>query len=194
MSRIVRTIALSGAAAAAVLATAATATADTPEAATTAVHEAVANASGAHVKLPSGKTIRVAGMDSVSYRADAVHRTAVVKLAAGPTAQPDNGWEGSPPISNGIDPRQGSVPQQVPGYGPQQIQTQAGGGSLAVGVVVILLLGTIAFFRVKKDAKVGDAVLFVFLGVALSGTIIGALATNLTGAGITSIGGVLGGL
>jgi hypothetical protein len=195
MSRIVRTIALSGAAAAAVLATAATASADTPEAATTAVHEAVANASGAHVTLPSGKTIRVAGMDSVSYRADAVHRTAVVKLAATPTTQPDNGWEGSPPISNGLDPRQGSTPQQVPGYGPQQIQTQAGAGAVSTTVVAGLVLLILVVTAVKKSGlKVGWAVACVALGVLLAPTFVGPLVGQLTGSGISAFGNIWGGL
>jgi hypothetical protein len=197
MSRIVRTIALSGAAAAAVLATAATATADTPEAATVAVHEAVANATGAPVTLPSGKAIRVAGMDSVSYRADAAHRTAVVKLAATPTPEPDNGWVGTPPGANGTapDPRLGSVPQQVPGYGPQQITTQAGAGAVSVTVVAGLVLCIVVGVLIKKSGlKVSWAILCIALGVLLAPTFIGPLVETLSGNGISAFGSIWAGL
>ena len=80
------------------------------------------------------------------------------------------------------------------GYG-QQITTQAGGGAIGVGIVVILLLGGLVFVKVKHSGlKAGDAVLTTLFGIALSGTVIGAMGNDLTKSVGGSVGGMLGGL
>ncbi|RAJ42022.1 hypothetical protein K388_07496, partial [Streptomyces sp. KhCrAH-43] len=78
MSRIIRTLAVSGAAAAALLGTATVASADDSADVPASVQAAADHAAGTPVSLPDGRVIHVTGLDSVSYRADAAHRTAVV--------------------------------------------------------------------------------------------------------------------
>lgn len=85
--------------------------------------------------------------------------------------------------------------QQVPAGYNEQIQTQASGGAIGVGVVAIMVFGLIVFFRVKGGhLKVGDAVVVTFLGVALAGTVIGGMADQITGSGVGALSNVLGGL
>ena len=194
MNQTIRRIAVSGSAAVALLGGAAaitTATADTASATETAVDRAT----GAPVTMPDGRTIHVRGLDTAAYRADAGHRTAVVRLAATNGTQP-GGTAGIDDSLNGPAP-QGGVGQQIqqPGYNPQQVQTQAGGGTVAVGIVAILVLGIVVFFRVKsRQMKAGDAVLVGLFGIALSGTFIGAMGSQITTSLVGSLGGVLGGL
>lgn len=187
MSRIVRTIALSGAAAAALFATAGTATASTPEEVTAVVQSAGQSVAGTPVALPSGKTIRVTGMDSVSYRADDSHRATVVTLADDFDSG-GSGWVGTPPTNNGLDPRVGSAPQTGT-YSPQQIQTQAGAGSVSITVAIglALLIVVIVMVRGSKITAV-QAILCVALGVYLAPTFVGPLIQQLGG----SVGGSLG--
>lgn len=181
MNRIVRAIALSGAAAAAVMATATTASADTPEAAETAIQSAVDRAAGAPVTLPSGKKLHVRGLDSVAYRADASHRTAVVQLAA------------DQPGSN-------MTTFDQPGFSPQQVQqpqvqTQAGGGALGTGAVIALVLGVVLFFGLKANRVTkGWAFTCIAMGVVLSGTFIGPLIQQLGGSGVQAFGNLFAGL
>ncbi|MFC5802786.1 hypothetical protein [Streptomyces formicae] len=196
MNTTIRRIAVSGSAAVALLGGAAaitTATADTASAAE--IQTVVDKASGAPVTMPDGRTVHVRGLDSAAYRADASHRTAVVQLAAATDTQP-GGITGMTQSLNGPAPQSGAGQQiQQPVYNPQQVQTQAGGGAIGVGVVVILVLAIIVIVRVKNGPlKAGDAVLSGLFGIALSGTVIGSMGSQITGSLVSSLGGVLGGL
>lgn len=200
MNPTVRHIAVSGSALVALLGGAAAITAaSAPTASATEMQTAIDRATGASVTLPDGRTTYVRGMDAAAYNATPEQHTVV--LAA---AKSDDDPAG---ISNGLtaDGGQGAAitspnsPQapvngQQTGYN-QQVTTQAGGGTIAIGIVVIIVFGTVAFLRVKKnDAKVFDAVIFTFLGVALSSTVIGAMITQMSNSGVGSLGGILGGL
>lgn len=196
MNESFRRIAVSGSAAVALLGGVATLTVVTAEpASATEIQAAVDRATGAQVTLPDGRTMHVPGLDNAAYRADAGHYTAAVTLASNTNPgiasglTPDNNGTGSA-LQNPFNT--GQVPA---GYG-QQIQTQAGGGAvLGTGIVALLLLGIVVFFKIKHGSiKVGDAVLVAFLGVALSGTVLGVMAKSMTETGIGSLGGVLGGL
>lgn len=198
MNESFRRIAVSGSAAAALLGGVATLTVASAEpASATEVQAAVDRATGAKVTLPDGRTMHVPGLDAAAYRADAGHYTAAVTLASAKT-------DTTPGITNGLTPDTGGSgsalqnpynQQQVPaGYG-QQIQTQASGGVIGVGIVVILVLGITVFVKVKHSGlKVGDAVIVTLFGIALSGTVIGALGNDLTKSVVGSVGGMLGGL
>jgi hypothetical protein len=123
------------------------------------------------------------------------HQATVLAIARTDTTDPND-------ITNGLTPDNGSGAQlqnpnnlQPAGVNGQQIQTQASGGVIAGGVVAIAILGLIVFFRVKGGhLKVGDAVVVMFLGVALAGTVIGGMADQITDSGVASLNGVLGGL
>lgn len=194
MNESFRRIAVSGSAAVALLGGVATLTAVTAEpASATEIQAVVDRATGAKVTLPDGRTMHVPGLDAAAYRADAGHYTAAVTLAS----------DTNPGISNGPTPDNGSgsalqnpfnTGQLPAGYG-QQIQTQASGGAIGVGIVVILLLGGLVFVKVKHSGlKAGDAVLTTLFGIALSGTVIGAMGNDLTKSVVGSVGGMLGGL
>ncbi|MEU0589948.1 hypothetical protein [Streptomyces ardesiacus] len=190
-----RRIAVSGSAAVAVLGGAATVTLAAPSPATAATAERVVErAVTAPVTLPDGRTIRITGMGGYGHQATAKQ----VAVVAGFRSDTEPG--SSDGITNGLTPDGGTgaqltnPQQQAPAGYQQNLQTQAGGGTLAVGIVAIFILGTIAFFRVRGSVKIGDAVLFTFLGVALSGTVVGVMATQITQSGVGSLGGVLGGL
>jgi hypothetical protein len=212
--RIVRTIALSGVAAAAVLGTATTSSAATPETVHTVVEAAVDRAAGAPVTLPSGTRIHVTGMESAAYRATDVHRTAVVQLAAAtPAPKPPKGgtkgiedslddFEGANNEVGGQQPQGGigqQIPQQPAGYGmqqPQQMQTQAGAGTgLGVGAVVILVLSIVLVFGLKggKVSK-GWAIACIVLGVALGGTVVGGIVSQISGSGVSAVNNIFGSL
>ncbi|WP_333745132.1 hypothetical protein [Streptomyces ardesiacus] len=195
MTSALRRIAVSGSAAVAVLGGAATITLAAPSPATAATTEhVVERAVTAPVTLPDGRTIRITGMGGYGHQATAKQ----IAVVAGFRSDTEPG--SSDGITNGLTPDGGTgaqltnPQQQAPAGYQQNLQTQAGGGTLAVGIVAILVLGTIAFFRVRGSVKVGDAVLFTFLGVALSGTVVGVMATQITQSGVGSLGGVLGGL
>ena len=181
MTTTIRRIAVSGSAAVALLGGAAAITVmDAPQASAVETHTVVERAVTAPVNLPDGRTIRITGMGGYGHRATEAHVATVAAYTPG-TGQ---GAQLQTPYNTGQTPAN---------Y--QQVQAQAGGGTIAVGVAAILILGIVAFLRVKKrDAKAFDAVLFTFLGVALSGTVIGAMATQITNNGVGSLGGVLGGL
>lgn len=124
------------------------------------------------------------------------HEATVVAIAKADANDPAG-------ITNGITPDNGSgaaIQNPVDGLQPanvnqQQIQTQASGGAIAGGVVAILLLGFITVVRVKsRDIKVGDAVLVGLFGIALSGTVVGAMGDQITDSAISSLGNVLSGL
>ncbi|MFE4671093.1 hypothetical protein [Streptomyces sp. NPDC056723] len=192
MNSIVRRIAVSGSAAVALLGGAAaitTATAPTASAAEIQTH--IDRATGAPVNLPDGRTIHVRGMDAAGYTASpAQHR---VVLAAASDDQPDPSNITGGPVPGAGAPVQN--PNQTPAGTNQQLQTQAGGGTVAVGVVAILILGIVVFFRVKKhDLKAGDAVLVGLFGIALSGTVVGAMGSQLTNSLVGSLGNMLGNL
>lgn len=201
MNATLRRIAVSGSAAVALLGGAPViATATAPTASAADMETAINRATGAPVKLPDGRTTYVSGMDAAAYTATPEHTRTIVLAAAKAEDDPAD-------ISNGLTPDNGSgaalqnpnqpnVNGQVNGVNPQQIQTQAGGGTvIGVSAVAILLFVIIAYFRIKKhDAKVGDAVLFTFLGVALGGTVIGGMISQMTNTGVSSLGGIFSGL
>lgn len=146
--------------------------------------------------VSGGATIALLG--GAAATADAAtpeHAATVIAIARTDTTDPNG-------ITNGLTPDGGQGAQlqnPVTGIQPagttQQIQTQASGAAIGTGVVAILLLGTVVFFRIKHGhMKVGDAVVVILLGVALAGTVIGGLADQITDSGVASLGGVLGGL
>jgi len=199
MNATLRRIAVSGSAAVALLGGAAAITlADSPTASATEFETAVNRATGAPVNLPDGRTLHVRGLDAASYTASAEQHSVVVLAAAKSDDDPAG-------ISNGTTPDGGSgaalTNPNSPATGTQtgynqQVTTQAGGGAvLGTGIVAMLLLGVIVFFKIKHHSiKVGDAILVAFLGVALSGTVFGVMAKTMTEQGVGSLGGVLSGL
>lgn len=183
MSVTLRQITLSGSAAIALLGGAAAITlADSPTASAatqTVAHRAVT----APVTLPDGRTMRITGMGGYG------HTATVAAYKGGTTGLTPDGGSGAQlqnPYNTG----------QVPATYQQQISTQSSGGvALGAGIVAILVLGVIVFFKIKHGhLKVGDVVLVGLLGVALSGTVIGTMAHQITNSGVSSLGGVLGGL
>jgi len=182
MNATIRRIAVSGSAAVALLGgTAAITVMDAPQASAAEIQAAVDRATGAPVNLPDGRVMHVRGLDNVSYKADAGHHTATVQLAAN---NPGSGFNPQTPVT-------GQTPADY-----QQIQAQtAGGGTLAVGIVVILVLGIIVFFKVKHGhIKAMDATLVGLLGISLAGTIVGSMGSSLTNSLVGSLGSALGGL
>ncbi|MEV6547971.1 hypothetical protein AB0M57_04585 [Streptomyces sp. NPDC051597] len=198
MNAVIRRIAVSGSAAVALLGGAAViTTASAPSASAAEIQSAVDRAAGAPVSMPDGRVVYVRGLDAAAYKASGEQREVIVQAAAKTDTGPGQGSG----ISTGLtlNGGQGAAiqnPQTPAVYNQQQITTQAGGGAmLGTGVVAMLLLGLIVFFKIKHGSiKVGDAVLVAFLGVALSGTVIGAMATQMTNSGVGSLGGILGGL
>ncbi|MFI1867379.1 hypothetical protein [Streptomyces jumonjinensis] len=189
MSRVVRMLAVTGAAAVAVLGTGpSAAAADTPETATAVVEAAVRQAAGAPVTLPSGRTIRIGGMESAAYRADAGHRSTVVRLAADPV--PDGGGVSGMNLN-----QQPLEVRQQPGYGTQQVRTQAGGGAIGVNVAIGLALLVIVIVGTKKGhVRWPWTAACVALGVYLAPTVVGPLIQGLGGSVGQSLGNVWGGL
>lgn len=137
-----------------------------------------------------------AGTATVATAATPEHAATVVAIARTDTTDPND-------ITNGLTPDNGTGSQlqnpvggvQPAGVNGQQIQTQASGAAIGTGVVAILLLGTIVFFRVKGGhLKVGDAVVVMFFGVAIAGTVIGGMADQITDNGVASLGSIFAGL
>jgi hypothetical protein len=199
MNNTIRRIAVSGSAAVALLGGAAAITAaSAPTASAVEIETTINRATGAPVNLPDGRTIHVRGLDAAAYKASPDH-TATVILASAKTDSTDPSG-----ISNGITPDggQGSAIQNpnTPATGQQngvneQVTTQAGGGTVAVGIVSILVLGIIVFFKVKHGhLKTSDAVLGGLFGIAVSGTFIGAMGSSITNSLVGSFGSMLGGL
>ncbi|MGW1845754.1 hypothetical protein [Streptomyces sp. NPDC001966] len=181
MSRIIRTLAVSGAAAAALMGSASVAAADSPDT-VTAIEAAADHAAGAPVSLPDGRTLHVRGLDSVSYRADASHHTAVTTLADGIGTN----LQGNNSEVNGIGT---SLNPQ------QQVQTQASAGGISTVAVAALALGIIVFFGLKNGrlAKGWFAVSLI-LGVLLSGTVVGPMVSQLTGSSVSMFGNFWAGM
>lgn len=147
--------------------------------------------------VSGGATIALlGGTATTTFAATPEHEATVIAIA-----QSDS--DGTDGITNGLTPDtdSGSPLQnpnntgQLPAGYQQQVTTQASGAAIGTGVVAILILGIVVFFRVKGGhLKVGDAVVVVLLGVALAGTVIGGMADQITNSGVTSLGGVLSGL
>jgi hypothetical protein len=156
------------------------------------------NATIRRLAVSGGATIALLAGATATATADSPEHEATVIAIAKADGQP-GGTDG---ITNGLTPDSGSGSQlqnpvsgQAPAGTNEQIQTQASGGAVGAGVVAILVLGIIVFVRVKhRDIKPGDAVLVGLFGIALSGTVIGAMGDSLTESAIASLGNVLGGL
>ena len=119
---------------------------------------------------------------------------AIAKTDTAPGSADGIGRDLAPNGSVGAPIQNPNINQMPAGYN-EQIQTQASGGVIGAGVVAILLLGTIVFFRHKGGhLKAGDAVVVTLLGIALAGTVVGTMGSQITGSAISSLGGVLGGL
>ncbi|HEY9375231.1 hypothetical protein [Streptomyces sp.] len=197
MNQTIRRIAVSGAAAVALLGGAAAITvADSGTASATELQTAVDRATGAPVNMPDGRTVHIRGLDAAGYQASGEHRSAVITLAAAGTDDDPAG------ITSGLTPDNGGAGAQLQnpvngtqtGYN-QQIQTQASGGAIATGIVAILVLGIIVFFKVKHGhIKTFDAVLVGLLGISLAGTVVGGMGSQLTNSLVGSLGTMLGGL
>lgn len=198
MSVTFRQIAVSGSAAVALLGGAAAITlADSPAASAetqTVAHRAVT----APVTLPDGRTMRITGMGGYGHQASGEH-IATVAAYRTDTATTPPGADGG--VGTGLTPDGGAgaaitnpVNGTQTGYN-QQIVTQSSGGYIAAGVVAILVLGIIVFFKVKHGhIKALDAVLVGLLGISLAGTVVGTMGHQITNSLIGSLGGVFGSL
>ncbi|MEU8977628.1 hypothetical protein [Streptomyces sp. NPDC048309] len=193
MARIIRTLALTGAAAAALLGTAGIVHADTPEKATATVETAVDQAIGAPVSLPSGKTIHVRGLDTAAYRTDASHHNTVVTVADGQNGQ----GTGTTGIDSSL--RQGTTGSGAAvgtpaGYTQQQVQVQAGAGSISVLAALGIGLAIFTFLMVKKGRiNAWHAFALVLFGVVLAPTTFGPMLQNLGVSAATGLGNVWSG-
>jgi ABC-type glycerol-3-phosphate transport system substrate-binding protein len=175
-----RQIAVSGGAAVALLGGAAAITATASAPASAATQQTVEHAATAPVTLPDGRTVRITGMGGYGHQATTDHIAAVAAYTSDTSGQ---GTQLQYPT------------QQVPAGYNQQVTTQAGGGAIGVGVVTILVLAIIVFYKVRHGGlKTGDAVLGGLFGIALSGTVIGAMGSQLTNSLVGSLGTMLGGL
>ncbi|MFG3585089.1 hypothetical protein [Streptomyces sp. NPDC047990] len=202
MTPTIRHIAVSGSAAVALLGGAAaitTATAPTASAAEIQTH--IDRATGAPVTMPDGRTVHIRGLDTAAYKASPKHTSTIVLAAAKTDATdpagisggltPDGGQGAA--ITNPNSPQNPAFGQQT-GYN-QQVTTQAGGGAIGIGIVSILVLAIIMFVKVKHSGlKASDAVLGALFGIALSGTVVGAMGSQLTNSLVGSLGTMLGGL
>jgi hypothetical protein len=179
-----RRIAVSGSAAVALLGGAAAITTATAPPASATAHAVVERAVTAPVTLPDGRTFRITGMGGYGHRATADHVATVAAYQPGSNPS-GTGSQLQTPYNTGQTPAD---------Y--QQIQAQtAGGGTLAVGVVAILVLGIVVFFKVKHGhIKALDATLVGLLGISLAGTIVGSMGSSLTNSLVGSLGNMLGGL
>ncbi|MEV6726872.1 hypothetical protein AB0M94_38880 [Streptomyces xanthochromogenes] len=191
MPSIIRTVAVSAAAAAAVLGTANLASAATPEEATATVEAAVNRAAGAPVSLPDGRTLHVRGLDSASYRADSAHRRALVTLADGTNP-------GMAGIDSSLQNAGAGAPVQQPntvGTTPQQFTTQASAGGISVTVAVGVGLVIFAIVLVRKRTVHGfHAAVLISLGVLLAPTFVGPLVQQISGSVGSSLGNIWTGM
>lgn len=195
MNVTLRQIAVSGGAAVALLGGATAITMAAPAPASAATQTIAQRAVTAPVQLPDGRTMRITGMGGYGHHATAEH---VATVAAFKT-------DVNPGTSTGVAPDNGGVgtnlenPLNTPqsGYNPQQITTQSAtsNGVVGIGVVAILALSIVVFFKVKHGhIKAFDATLVALLGVSLAGTVVGTMGHQLTNSVFGSLGGVLGGL
>ena len=150
------------------------------------------NATLRRIAVSTTATVALLGGAAATATAAPEHEATVLAIARTDT---------QPSLTNGVAPANGGSgaplngPQQIPAGYPQQIQTQASGGAIGVGVVVIIVGGMYLVFRVKGGhLKVGDAVIVSLFGIALAGTVVGAMGDQLTTSVVTSLDGVLGGL
>ncbi|MET8113777.1 hypothetical protein [Streptomyces prasinus] len=151
------------------------------------------NATLRRIAVSTTATVALLGGATATAAASPEHEATVLAVARTDT---------QPALTNGIAPANGGSgaplngpQQQMPAGYPQQIQTQASGGAIGAGVVAILVLGGWMIVRIRsKDIKVGDAVVVTLFGIAISGTVIGAMGDQLTDSAISSIGSMLGGL
>lgn len=195
MNTTFRRIAVSGSAAVALLGGAAAITVvDSPTASAaeqTTVHRAVT----APATLPDGRTIRITGMGGYGHRASSEHvaTVAAYKTSTSPTTDPGAGTGLTPDGGAGAAITNPVTGTQT-GYN-QQVTTQATGAGVATGVVAILVLGIIVFFKVKHGhLKAGDAVIVGMFGIAISGTVIGGMGGSITNSLVGSLSSMLGGL
>lgn len=156
------------------------------------------NATLRRIAVSTTATVALLGGAAATADAATVEQEATVLAIARTDTEPgsaDGITNGLTPDNSGTGAQLTNPQQQAPAGTQQQYQTQASGAAIGTGVVAILILGIVVFFRVKGGhLKVGDAVVVVLLGVALAGTVIGGLADQLTDSGVASLGGVLGGL
>lgn len=152
------------------------------------------NATLRRIAVSGSAAVALLGGAATTATADSVEHEATIVAIARTDTQPGIG-AGLTPDGGSGSAIQNPVTGQAPADYNQQIQTQASGGAIGAGVVAILVLGIIVFVRVKhRDIKPGDAVLVGLFGIALSGTVIGAMGDQITDSAIASLGNVLGGL
>lgn len=195
MNPTIRRIVVSGSAAVAVLGGAAAITTVSAPPASAAEQTVAHRAVTAPVQMPDGRTLRITGMGGYGHQATAAHVATVAAFKA------DVEPSATPGLTTGITPggggqvQPGDVNGQQPGYNQQQISTQAGGGTIAVGIVSILVLGIIVFFKVKHGhIKAFDATLVGLLGISLAGTFVGGMGSSITNNMVGSLGSMLSGL
>ncbi|MEV0220863.1 hypothetical protein [Streptomyces sp. NPDC050704] len=198
MNATLRRIAVSGSAAVALLggATAIT-TATAPTASAADMQTAINRATGAPVTMPDGRVVHVRGMDAASYRATPEQTSTIVLAAAKAEDDPNIGTGLTPDNGSGAalqNPNQPNVNGQVNGINPQQIQTQAGGGTISLTVAIGLALLAIVIVMVKKGSvKFAQAFICVALGVYLAPTFFGPLIQQLGGSAASGLGNVWAG-
>jgi len=191
MNPTIRQFAVSGSAAVALLGGAAAITTVAAPSASAAEQATVTRAATAPVQMPDGRTVRITGMGGYGHQATGAH---IATVAAFET-------DTSPGVGSGLTPDGGAgaaignpVTGTQTGYN-QQVTTQATGAGVATGVVAILVLGIIVFFKVKHGhVKAMDAVVVALFGIAISGTVIGGMGGSLTNSLVGSMGSMLSGL
>jgi hypothetical protein len=199
MSITFRQIVVSGSAAVALLGgAAAITTVAAPQASAAEMQTTAHRAVTAPVQLPDGRTMRITGMGGYGHQATGAHIATVAAYKADTATTPPDATDD---VGTGLTPDGGVGAQlqnpttgQQTGYN-QQVTTQAGGGTIGVGIVSILLLAVIVWVKVKHSGlKAIDAILGVLFGIALSGTFIGAMGSSITNNVVGSLGNMLGSL
>jgi hypothetical protein len=196
MSITFRQFAVSGSAAIALLGgAAAIGVAAAPTASAAEMQTVAERAVTAPVTLSDGRTMRIAGMGGYGHQATAEHVATVAAyrtdtqdpagITTGNTADDGTSSQLQNPYNTG----------QIPAGYNQQITTQASGGTVAVGVVSILILAIIVFYKVKHGGlRAADAALGVVAGVAVGGTFLGPMIQNMTNSLVGSLGSMLSSL
>ncbi|KPI12050.1 hypothetical protein OK074_2671 [Actinobacteria bacterium OK074] len=184
MAHIIRSIALTGAAAAALLGSAGTVHADTPDEATVAVQAAVDRAAGTPVALPSGRTLHIRGLDTAAHRATPDHHTTVVTLASATTT----GLRADTADATTVNPAVNT------GYTQQPVQA-AGAGTISVTVALGIGLAIFCISLVRRNkVHAGYAFALVAFGIFLAPTVFGPMIQNLGISVGTSLGSIWSGL
>lgn len=198
MRSTIRQFAVSGSAAVALLGgAAAVGVVTAPQASAVETRTVVETAVTAPVQMPGGRTIRITGMGGYGHTATADHVAAVsgFKADTDPSADPNVGTGLTPDNGSGYQLQNPYNQQQVPAGYNQQITTQASGGTIGVGIVSILILGIIVWFKIKHGGlKVSDAALGVVAGVAVGGTFLGPTISSMTNSLVGSLGSAISGL